>query len=123
MKSIAFPDMVSQTTTNTFEDHQATMTNLKLLLLSDKGSLLGDPYYGTSLKKLIFEQNNILIKDLIIDDIYTNILTFMPQLLIKRSDITITHDLANVYVNIKALNLLDYTTDLYNINLTSSEEI
>ena len=47
----------------------------------------------------------------------------MPQLLIKRSDITITHDLANVYVNIKALNLLDYTTDLYNINLTSSEEI
>ena len=63
MKSIAFPDMVSQTTTNTFEDHQATMTNLKLLLLSDKGSLLGDPYYGTSLKKLILEQNNIVIKD------------------------------------------------------------
>ena len=94
-----------------------------LLLLSDKGSLFGDPYYGTSLKKLIFEQNNIVIKDLIIDDIYTNILTFMPQLLIKRSDITITHDLANVYVNIKALNLLYYTTDLYNINLTSSEEI
>lgn len=123
MKSINFPDMIFNTTTNIIEDHEATASNLKLLLLSDKGSLFGDPYYGTNLKKLTFEQNNQVIKDLIIDDIYTAILTFMPQLILDRKDITITSDKATVYVNIKATNLIDYTTDLYNINLTSSEDI
>ena len=46
----------------------------------------------------------------------------MPQIMVKRDDITVTSDNAHVYVSIKAVNLLDYTTDLYNINLTGSEE-
>lgn len=123
MYSIGFPDMLSSTHTNLLSDHEATVSNLKLLLLSDKYSLFGDPYFGTSLKKLIFEQNNIVIKDLIIDDIYIAILTFMPQIKVKREDITITQSFGNVYVNIKAINLIDFKTDLYNINLTGAEEI
>lgn len=123
MYSIKFPDMLSNTTTNIVSDHEATASNLKLLLLSDKYSLLGDPYFGTNIKKLIFEQNNTVLRDLVIDDIYTAIITFMPQLLISRKDITVTSDRAHVYVNIKATNLIDYTTDMYNINLTSSEEL
>ena len=47
----------------------------------------------------------------------------MPQLVVNRKDITVTSNGANIYVAIRALNLLDYTTDLYNINLTQSEEI
>lgn len=123
MYSIAWPDMVTNTHTKVISDHDATLSNLKLVLLSDKYSLLGDPYYGTSLKKLIYEQNNQVLRDLVVDDIYTAILTFMPQLIIKRRDIIVTSDKQNVYVTIKALNMLDYTTDLYNINLTGSEEI
>lgn len=122
MISINFPDMVTNTTTKTISDHEATVSNLKLLLLADKYSLLGDPYFGTNIKKLMFEQNNQVIKDLIIDDIYTSIIEFLPQLLIDRKNIKITSDKAHVYVNIKATNLLDFTTDLYNIDLTSSEE-
>lgn len=123
MYSIKFPDMLSNTITNIISDHEATASNLKLLLLSDKYSLLGDPYFGTNIKKLIFEQNNTVLRDLVIDDIYTAIITFMPQLMINRKDITVTSDRAHVYVNIKATNLIDYTTDMYNINLTSSEEL
>lgn len=123
MYSIKFPDMLSNTITNIISDHEATASNLKLLLLSDKYSLLGDPYFGTNIKKLIFEQNNTVLRDLVIDDIYTAIITFMPQLVINRKDITVTSDRAHVYVNIKATNLIDYTTDMYNINLTSSEEL
>ena len=123
MYSIKFPDMLSNTVTNIVSDHEATASNLKLLLLSDKYSLLGDPYFGTNIKKLIFEQNNTVLRDLVIDDIYTAIITFMPQLIISRKDITVTSDRAHVYVNIKATNLIDYTTDMYNINLTSSEEL
>jgi phage baseplate assembly protein W len=104
------------------EDHAATASNLKLLLASDKYSLLGDPYYGTNLKRLMFEQNNQILRDLIIDDIYTAILTFMPQIKVDRKDITVTSDRASVFANIKAINLLDFTTNLYNINLTDSEE-
>ena len=123
MYSLSFPEMVSNTSAKVIKDHDATASNLKLLLLSDKYSLFGDPYFGTSIKKLVFEQNNQVLKDLIIDDIYTAIATFMPQILIKRDDITVTSDMASVYVNIKATNLLDFTTDMYNINLTQFEEI
>ena len=122
MYSFAWPKMISNTNAVVIKDHKATASNLKLLLLSDKTSLFGDPYYGTSLKKLTFEQNNQVLRDLIIDDIYTAIITFMPQIMVKRDDITVTSDNAHVYVSIKAVNLLDYTTDLYNINLTGSEE-
>lgn len=123
MKSIAFPIMLGNSSTNIIKDHDATSSNLKLLLLSDKASLFGDPYFGTNIKKLIHDQNNIVIRDLVIDDIYTAITTFMPQIIVKRGDIKVTSDRSNVYVNIKCLNLIDYTTDLYNINLTSDEEL
>ena len=122
MYSIAFPKMVSNVNTNVIQDREATASNLKLLLASDKYSLLGDPYYGTSLKRLIFEQNNQVLRDLIIDDIYTAIITFMPQIKVDRKDIVVTSNRASVFAKIKVINLLDYTTDLYNINLTDSEE-
>lgn len=122
MYSINFPKMISNVNTLIIEDHAATASNLKLLLASDKYSLLGDPYYGTNLKRLMFEQNNQILRDLIIDDIYTAILTFMPQIKVDRKDITVTSDRASVFANIKAINLLDFTTNLYNINLTDSEE-
>ena len=123
MNSIAFPIMLNNSSTNIVKDHDATASNLKHLLLSDKTSLFGDPYFGTNIKKLIHDQNNIVIRDLVIDDIYTAITTFMPQIIVKRGDIKVTSDRSNVYVNIKCLNLIDYTTDLYNINLTSDEEL
>lgn len=123
MRSIAFPIMLGNSSTNIIRDHDATASNLKLLLLSDKTSLFGDPYFGTNIKKLIHDQNNIVIRDLVVDDIYTAITTFMPQIIVKRSDIKVTSDRSNVYVNIKCLNLIDYTVDLYNINLTSDEEL
>lgn len=122
MYSIQFPNMVSNTSTNIVKDHEATASNLKLLLASDKYSTLGDPYYGTNLRRLLFEQNNQILRDLVIDDIYTAILTFMPQIKVSRNDITVTSSRAAVHAKIKAVNLLDYTTDLYNINLINSEE-
>lgn len=122
MYSIGFPKMFNSTNTIVYKDHDATASNLKLLLLSEKYSLFGDPYFGTSIKKLTFEQNNRVLRDLIIDDIYTAIITFMPQIKVDRRDITVTSDNASVYVNIKVINLLDYTTNLYNINLTDGQE-
>lgn len=47
MYSINFPEMVSNVTTKLVSDHEATIQNLKLTLLSERNSLFGDPYFGT----------------------------------------------------------------------------
>ena len=123
MRSIGFPNIFNKngTTIKVISDHEATMSNLRLLLLSEKNSLFGDPYFGTNLKRLLFEPNNVVLRDIVIDDIYTAILQFMPQIRVERSDITVVSDRTSVYVTIRALNMLDYTTDLYNLNLISYE--
>ena len=123
MYSIQFPRMVSNTNALLVQDHEATVQNLKLALLSEKNTLLGDPYFGTNLKRFTYEQNNQILRDLVIDDIYTAIIDFIPQIRVSRSDITVTSDRAKIYANIRATNLIDYTTDLYNINLTELEEM
>lgn len=121
MYSINFPNMVSNVTTKLVSDHEATVQNLKLTLLSERNSLFGDPYFGTLWKRLLFDQNNVIIRDIIIDDILTTIETFVPQLLVTRKDITVTSDKYSVYITIKGTNLLDYQLDTYNIKLTGDE--
>ena len=123
MYSLDFPDMFTHTKTKLIEDHEATISNLILLLLSEKTSLFGDPYFGTVLKRVIYEQNSAILQDLIIDEIYTAIIMFMPQIKIKRDDIKVTSDGTDVYATINCINLIDYTNDLYTINLTTTNEV
>ena len=121
MYSIAFPEMFNNVRTNLYSDSAATMSNLKLMLLSFKGSLLGDPNYGTRLNEIIYSNNNQILKDLIVDDIYIAIGEFMPQLSVERKNINVYSDGINLYASITATNLLNYTTNLYEINLTDVE--
>lgn len=122
MYSIAFPDMFGTVKTNLVTNHQATSQNLQLLLKSDRGSLFGDPYFGTILKQLIFNPNNIVLQDLVVDEIYTCIQTFMPQLKLTRNDIHLYSNKVDLFVNIQATNILDYQTNLFNIKLTNDSE-
>lgn len=123
MYSIAFPSIFKNgVKTELFKDSDATRSNLKLLLNSERYSLFGDPFYGTALKRILFEQNSVLLRDIIIDEIYTSILTFMPQIRVDRKDITITTDDYSVHARIKCVNLIDYTVNLYDINLTEDAE-
>ena len=55
MYSIAFPNMLSNSKVLLYKDKEASLSNLKLLIGSDKTSLFGDPYYGTDLLQAIFE--------------------------------------------------------------------
>ena len=122
MKSISFPIMFNNTTTKIVSDHDATLQNLRLLLLSDRGGLFGDPYYGTIIKRLMFEQNSSILKDIVVDAIYTAILQFMPQIKVKRKDISILQQGSKIDINIKATNMLDFQSDLYNISLMNYQE-
>lgn len=122
MESFDFPNMLSSTNTKIISNHEATLSNLKLALLSSKRTLFGDPYFGTNLKWLLFEQGNDVLKDIVIDDVYTTILVYLPQLTLKRDDIDIIIDREKVYIKIKATNLLDFQTDLYTLNLMELQE-
>jgi len=122
MKSIAFPNMFTRTVTNTVSDYDATLQNLKMLLWSEKGELFGDPYYGTGLKRFLYDQNDVVLQDLLLDDIYTAIVLFMPQIRIERNDIKLLRgSKGELSIQIKALNLLNFTTDLYTIVLMEAE--
>ena len=122
IKSIAFPNMFTRTSTNFVTDKEATFQNLKYLILSEKGELFGDPFYGVGLKKYLFDQNDTIIQDLVLDDMYTAIATFMPQLRINRNDLKLrTGDKGEIFVDIRAINQLDFTTDLYSIVLLETD--
>lgn len=122
IKSIEFPNMFTRTSTNFVTDKEATFQNLKYLILSEKGELFGDPFYGVGLKKYLFDQNDTIIKDLVLDDMYTAIATFMPQLRINRNDLKLrTGDKGEIFVDIRAVNQLDFTTNLYSIVLLETD--
>ena len=118
MKSFSFQNMFSSARTNIVEDNEATLSNTRLLLLSFKKTLLGDPYFGSNLKKFIYEQNNIVLQDLIIDDIYLCITTFIPQLYINRKDIKLISDGSTIRATINCINKIDNIPNMYEISLT-----
>lgn len=122
MYSIDFPNMLSSAKTNLIKDNKATLSNLRLMLASWKTSLFGDPYFGTNVKRLIFEQNNIILREIIIDDIYVSIQDFIPQIFVKRNDITITLKNNQVFCTINCINKLNNEVNLYTINLTEDEQ-
>lgn len=123
MNAVRFPKMFNSNKTAIVKDKEATEQNLKSLLASFKKTLLGDPYFGSNLQRMLFEHNNVVLQDLVIDDIYSAITAFMPQIRVIRDNITVTSDRNSVIVNIRAQNLLDYTFSEYSLNLLTVEEL
>ncbi len=122
MYSFNFPSMLSSATANLKTDKDAVRSNVLLLLQSERNTLWGDPYYGTQLKRLLFEQASHIIVDLVVDEIYTTLVTFIPQIFIKREDITLSSNGADIYVELKYTLMTDNSVDIYTINLTDTEE-
>ena len=122
MNSISFPKLFNTTSTKVVKDYAATLQDMKLLLLSECGELFGDPFFGVRLKRYAFNQNNSILAQTLIEEIYTQLLVFAPQLIITRKDIKLEHKGNRVIVNIKALNKVDYTTDMYSVVLLQGDE-
>lgn len=122
MKSFSFPNMLSINRVNMVEGKDATASNLVLLLGAEKKGLFGDPYFGTLLKKMIYSQNDSILRDIVIDEIYTSIITFMPQVRLSRKDIKLTLDKTSLLVNIKCVNILDGDKQDFTLRLFSDGE-
>ena len=122
MYSIAFPNMLSSAQTNLVQDNEATLSNYRLMLASWKTALLGDPYFGTNIKRFIHEQNNIILRDIIIDDIFVATQDFMPQIFLKRENIQITLKGNDVYCTLNCMNKVNNEVNLFEINLTEENQ-
>jgi len=127
MRSIKFPKMFSTNSTNVWKSDeylQATTQNTILLLHTERGELFGDPYFGLMLKHYMFDQNNYILRDAIIDMIYTQLALFIPQVKVKRDNISIVQDRqkGKLYCTFSGINQIDFTNNTYNLVLFNSNE-
>lgn len=126
MRSIKFPKMFGTSHTEVWQESEykkATEQNLKLTLLSMRGTLLGDPYFGMLLHQYLFEQNSYILRDILIDMVYTQVAIFIPQLKVERRDITIFQDQrrGHLLCQIYGINQIDYTPNTYELILMQAE--
>ena len=121
MYSIAFPRMFDAGNTLLVSDFNAIVQNLKLLLGSEKRELFMDPYFGTNLKRMLYEKGNHFLKDIIIDDICVAINTFMPQVTVTHKDIDIQIKKDSVYCLISGLADSTISDNVIELNLLEAE--
>lgn len=122
MRTIKFPKMFNTNSTRVWKSSEhldATKQSTTLLLHTTRGELFGDPYFGLMLKRYLFDQNNYILKDAIIDMIYTQLAIFIPQVKVKREDIEIVQnkEKGKLYCTFSGVSQIDYTLNNYNLIL------
>jgi phage baseplate assembly protein W len=122
MRSFKFPKMFKSNTTQIWREDEygkATRQNVLLLLQSERGELECDPYFGILLKHYMFNQNSYILKDMLIDTIYTQIAIFLPKVRVTRNSIDIISDSTkdHLYCKFSGINQIDYTHNTFNLLL------
>lgn len=128
MRSIKFPKMFNTNSTRVWKSQEynnATRQNTRLLLRCERGELVGDPYFGLLLKHFMFDPNSYVLRDQIIDMIYTQLAQFIPQVKVERKDISVCQDRekGKLYCSFSGINQIDYTLDTYTLVLFDSTEM
>lgn len=122
MRSYKFPKMFKSNSSRIWREdeyNKATKQNVLILLQSERGELECDPYFGILLKHYMFNQNSYILKDMLIDTIYTQIAIFLPQVKVSRNDIDIISDnlRGRLYCSFSGTNQIDYTHNTFNLLL------
>ncbi len=122
MRSLKFPKMFKSNSSQVWREDEygkATRQNALLLLQSERGELECDPYFGILLKHYMFNQNSYILKDMLIDTLYTQITIFLPQIKISRNSIDIISDnqRGKLYCKFSGINQIDYTHNTFNLLL------
>ena len=122
MRSYKFPKMFKSNSSQIWREdeyNKATKQNVLLLLQSERGELECDPYFGILLKHYMFNQNSYILKDMLIDTLYTQIAIFLPQVRVSRNAIDIITDKqkGRLYCSFHGINQIDYTHNTFNLLL------
>lgn len=123
MNVIRFPKIFNNNATAIITDpNQCVLQSVYLLINSEINSLLGDPGFGVRLKKYFFEQNNYILRDILIDDIYTQLCTFLPQIFLERKNIKITQKHEKLYMQIAFKIRETFESSTYELVLFNLED-
>lgn len=122
MRSYKFPKMFNSNSSRIWLENEygkATRQNVLLLLQSERGELVCDPYFGILLKHYMFNQNSYILKDILLDTIYTQIAIFLPQVKVSRNAIDLVTDplKGRLYCTFSGTNQIDYTHNTFNLLL------
>ena len=122
MRSFKFPRMFKSNSSQIWREdeyNKATKQNALILLQSERGEFECDPYFGILLKHYMFNQNSYILKDMLIDTIYTQIAIFLPQVRVSRNSIDIITDQqkGKLYCRFSGTNQIDYTHNTFNLLL------
>ena len=123
--SISFPNMFNKSHVNLEKDYDAIKQDLILLLGSNKGGLYGDPWFGTEIKSILWDQahEDIAVR-IIKEQIYESIYSYMPNnVTINSNDIVV--NIIDNYVNVQ-INLSAYSNkenDMLDISLLNENSI
>lgn len=90
---------------------------LGLLIRTSKGELLGDPAYGTNLMKYIYEPNDLILRDMVIEDLTTAIKNYETRIIVASSDIEVVIDKEYMYITINYLMKNTGTYETFTIYL------
>ena len=96
---------------------------LKMLLLTPKGSLLGDPLYGTTLVQLLGLPNDFITEQLVIDDIYESVTTYMQEITLLRKNIVVTRDRGKVDITLTYTYNKNGQNDMLSIPLLEVQSV
>lgn len=123
MYSIAFPDIFNGSKVNLNKDYDAIKINLKSLLMSNRGGLYGDPHYGLNLKQILWDQAcRPVVIELLKDEIFNAIYSYMPQIEITRDDIDVQVDGNIVHAEIEVKADASIPSNLFKIKIMLDEE-
>lgn len=123
MYSIAFPKIFNGSKVNLNKDYDAVKVNLKSLLMSNRKGLYGDPYYGVNLKQILWHQAaKPVVVELLKDEMFNAIYSYMPQATVTRDDIDIEVDGNTVYASIDVSLDSTIPSDLFKIKILLNDE-
>lgn len=72
----------------------------------------------------MFDQNDYVLRDVIIDIVYQQIAIFLPQIKIERKDVDIVQnkEKGKLYVTFSGINQIDYQPNTYSLVLYDENE-
>ena len=121
--SIAFPYLFSRDNERTEVDTNFTSINrsIALILLTGKGELVGNPAFGSNLKRYQFSEVTEDVKALLTDEIIQSVMEFENRIVLNNSMIDISQSGDRVHIRIgyilKNSSLTGVTDVIYPINI------
>lgn len=108
----------------TVSNRKSIQDNLTMLYLTSKGELLGDPDYGTNIKKYVINNRGILLQDRIKEDIVNATFKYEKRVLLSEDDVIINENFGSDpnYIEIRVQYTIKETGEIDYIELSLNGE-